>query len=74
MGNCIVTNNTKVVNPKVGLKKKRTVETSTHIDQRVFEIRAKNVKKIYTVPIIIKSPPIKESDCIDSDAASDYSY
>jgi len=70
MGNCIGTKNTKV---KVGFKNKRTVETSTHIDQKVFEIRAKNLKKKYTKTIRIKSPPIKESYCLDSDAASDYS-
>lgn len=68
MGNCI-----SKKNQKVGFKKTRTVETSTHIDQKVFQLRRQSIKRVYTTPKVLKSPPIKNiSLCSDSDAASDY--
>ena len=55
---------------KIGLKKRNTVATSTHIDEKMFQIYEEK-KEIYKTPQRLDSPPIT-SGCSDSDSASDF--
>jgi len=51
-------------------KRNKKIATSTHIDEKMFQIYEEK-KAIYKTPQKIDSPPI-QSGCSDSDSASDF--
>ncbi len=64
MGNCIMNKKSKY---KIGMKLKNDTQTSTHIDQKVFQLKRDNIKKVYTSSKKLDSPAImdgsSDSDC-----------
>jgi len=57
---------------KIGVKTKNNIETSTHIDQKIFQLKLDNVKKVYTSSKKIDSPAIMDGSS-DSDCDSGFS-
>ena len=62
MGNCM----SHKSKHKIGVKTKNSVETSTHIDQKIFQLKLHS-KKVYTSSKKLDSPEImdgsSDSDC-----------
>ena len=63
MGNCMSHRSKH----QIGVKIKKNIQTSTHIDQKVFQLKLDNVKKVYKSSKKIDSPVImdgsSDSDC-----------
>lgn len=56
---------------KIGIKTHKDVGTSTHLEEKIFELKESNIKKKYGESIRLESPSI-DGSCSDSDCASNF--